>query len=80
HGSIPLRQMAGIGSGYLLETTPGLLEATTSLADEGILLPREKLAELLADSFSARMNVSLVAGSLTEEETEAAAGIMQDFA
>ncbi|HZV81870.1 MAG TPA: lipoate--protein ligase family protein, partial [Geobacteraceae bacterium] len=80
HGSIPLRQMAGIGAGYLLEPTPGLLEATTSLADEGILLPREKLAELLADSFSTRMNVSLVAGSLTEEETEATAGIMQDFA
>lgn len=79
HGSIPLRQMAGIGTGYLPKAPAGLLEATTSLAEEGILLPREQLAALLAGAFAARMNATLVAGSLTAEETETASEIMQDF-
>jgi len=80
HGSIPLRQMAGIGGAYLREPSPGVVEATTSLAGEGVLLPREKLAELLADAFATRMHVSLARGSLTEAETGAAAELMQDFA
>jgi len=80
HGSIPLHQMAGIGAGYLLEPATGLLESTTSLEDERVLLPREGLAPLLIDAFATRMGVSLARDSLTDREKEASATLMQDFA
>lgn len=80
HGSIPLRQMAGIGAHYLTTPAPGLLEATTSLAGEGVLLPRDRLAELLAQSFAERMKVTLTPGTLNGAEQKSAAVLMQDFA
>lgn len=79
HGSIPLRQMAGEGARYLHAPVPGLLDATTSLADEGILLPRSGFAPLLIDAFADRMEVSLERDSLTDSEKRAAAALMQDF-
>ena len=80
HGSIPLEQMAGVGARYLPVPVPGLLEATTALADEGILLPREELASLLAHSFAEQMGVSLVPAGLSSDETRVAGELMQDFA
>lgn len=80
HGSIPLQQMAGIGAEYLQEKPTGLLEATTSLGQEGISLPREELTRLLARSFGASMNVSLVADSLAPGERAAAEEIMRNSA
>lgn len=80
HGSIPLQQMTEIGAHYLQAPTAGLLESTTSLADEGILLPREELAPLLAESFAKQLGVALSADQLSEAEKQAAAGLMQDSA
>jgi len=80
HGSIPLRQMAGVGAGYLLEPAGCLLDATTSLEDEGVKLPGEGLAPLLIDAFAERMGATLVRDSLTDREMEASAKLLQDFA
>jgi len=80
HGSIPLRQMAGIGASYLLAPPTGLLDATTSLEDEQVLLPRGGLTPLLIDAFADRMGISLVRDSLTDTEKTMSATLMQDFA
>jgi lipoate-protein ligase A len=80
HGSIPLRQMAGEGVAYLIEPPPGLLEATTSLADEGVLVPREELVKLLCRAFAARMGVELVPTELSPEEQRRAGELMRNFA
>lgn len=80
HGSIPLRQMAGVGARYLRAPVPGLLEATTSLENEQVILPRSELAHLLIDAFADRMGISLARDSLTDTEKKASATLMQDFA
>jgi len=79
HGSIPLRQMAEKGSAYLRAPPSGLLQATTSLMNEGVRLPRSGLVPLLADAFAAQMDAVMLGSELSEPEKNAADGLRQIF-
>jgi lipoate-protein ligase A len=79
HGSIPLRQMAPEGNGYLLHPDHEIPGKTTSLADEGLGLPEEALAMALKESFEHCFGVTFEADSLSRREQEWAAGHMQEI-
>lgn len=77
HGSIPLRQMAAEGNGYLLQPDDGISARTTALADQGVDSEREQLAELLAASFCESFGIVCHPAQLTEAERKCTAEYMQ---
>jgi len=79
HGSIPLCQMAEKGAAYLHAPPSGLLQATTALQDEGVLLPGSELVPLLADAFASQMNAALLGSELSKSEKNAADGLRLVF-
>lgn len=79
HGSIPLRQMAGEGMSYLLASTSGIVESTTSLADCGVDNGQRELANLLAVSFAETFAVTFRETSLTEDEKESTGRVLQNL-
>lgn len=79
HGSIPLRQMAEKGAAYLHAPPGGLLQTTTALQDEGVLLPGSELAPLLAGAFAAQMDAVMLKSALNETEKNAADSLRQVF-
>jgi len=79
HGSIPLCQMAAKGADYLRAPASGLLQATTSLMDEGVRLPRSGLVPLLTEAFAAQMDAVMLGSELSETEKNTADGLRQIF-
>jgi len=79
HGSIPLRQMVENGAAYLHAPPSGLLQATTALQDEGVLLPGSELVHLLAYAFASQMDAVMLKSELNETEKNAADDLRQVF-
>lgn len=77
HGSIPLKQMAAEGNGYLLQPDDGVTARTTALADQGVAGERGQLAELLAAAFCESLAVACYPAQLTEDERKCTAEYMQ---
>ena len=80
HGSIPLRQMAGIGAQYLLTANSDLTAGTTALADQGITLDRNDLAGRLAAVFAGTFAVERQPDRLSADELARIATYMQNSA
>lgn len=68
HGSIPLENRSAVGAGYLRSPPGRIGESTTSLRQEGVDLPRDRLVQLMAGAFAATMGVELVPQPLTHDE------------
>lgn len=80
HGSIPLQQMADKAAPYLLQPDDGIVGKTTALADEGVNLDRDSLANLLKTSVEESLWVTFMPDQLTEQERKCAAEYMQNIA
>jgi len=68
HGSIPLQNRVGQGLQYLKIRPQGLEQATTCLADEGIVVGDAQLKQTLQRQFAERLGATLQSGGLTEQE------------
>jgi lipoate-protein ligase A len=80
HGSIPLLPLVAESQQYLLAPAPEIITATTSLADEGIALERDTLAQMLAGSFASVFDVELAVCQLSGAERAAASTHIQKTA
>jgi lipoate-protein ligase A len=68
HGSIPLLNMSGTGVKFLREPPPDLAENSTSLGEQEVAWPADRLKQLLARSFQEALGANLVPSSLTPTE------------
>src|ERR1039457_3204935 len=72
HGSIPLKNRAAAGAGFLRESPAGIDQSTCALADFNPDLSRDALFMLMRQAFAETFSVLLLGGSLTPEEEAAA--------
>ena len=68
HGSIPLRNFAAYGAGFLREPPAGIEEGAGALLDFRVEIPREEMRHLMAEAFSETFSVVLRKEKLTAEE------------
>lgn len=80
HGSIPLRQMAAEGNGYLLQPDDSITARTTALEDQGVAAGRGELAGLLAASFCETFGVACYPDQMSDDEHRLAGEHMQKTA
>lgn len=80
HGSIPLQQMATESQQYLLTAAPQIVTATTSLADEGVAVDRDALADVLKAAFREVFGATMEIEELSTAEQQYVAEHMQDIA
>jgi lipoyl(octanoyl) transferase len=72
HGSIPLQDMSVTGMKFLREPPPDLAGNTTSLGDQEVSWPADRLKQLLAHSFQEALGANLTPSSLTPAEAATA--------
>ncbi|MCL2761198.1 MAG: lipoate--protein ligase family protein [Desulfuromonadales bacterium] len=72
HGSIPLIQRVDIGSSYLLQECPEVINETTSIQEQGVPIDKVLLKQALKESFKFTFNLSLIDDALTDKEIETA--------
>jgi lipoate-protein ligase A len=77
HGSIPLESTLAEGRELFRVFPPGVLDSTTSLADQGVTLPPATLAELLVASFQETLGIDLVRDTLSGAETDLVAQLQR---
>ncbi|MCE1226377.1 MAG: lipoate--protein ligase family protein [Geobacteraceae bacterium] len=78
HGSIPLQNRVGQGVQYLKIRPQGLEQATTCLADEGIVVGDAQLKQTLQQQFAERLGATLQSGGLTEQERDLSEKLMKE--
>jgi len=79
HGSIPLRNRAEEGAGFMKERPHGIREQTITLAEADIEKDEAEFNFLLAESFREGMGVTLQEDRLSGRETDAAGKLREKY-